>query len=118
MGNRISKVKKKPKPSSQRDKGYSNILHHLSKGKIAQGKHNKNIERLLKQIMATQDEEAGKLNALSTQLQKANDEIQKAIQDLKDALAAGGNTSPAVDAATDALTAKAQALDDIVPDAP
>lgn len=67
--------------------------------------------------MATQQEEADKLNALSTQLQKANDEIQKAIQDLKDAIAAGGATSPEVDAATEALTQKAQALDDIVPDA-
>ena len=64
------------------------------------------------------DEEAAKLNALNAQLGKASDEILKALQDLKDALAAAGQTSPEVDAATEALTAKAQALDDIVPDAP
>ena len=76
------------------------------------------IEHKLGQIMATQAEEAAKLTALSAQLSKANDEIQKAIADLKTALDAAGNTSPEVDAATDALTMKAQALDDIVPDAP
>lgn len=74
------------------------------------------IESNLRKIMSTQQEEADKLNELAAQLQKANDEIQKAIQDLKDALASAGNTSPEVDAATAALTAKAQALDDIVPD--
>jgi len=68
--------------------------------------------------MATQQEEADKLNAIAAQLAKANDELQKAIQDLKDALATAGSTTPEVDAATDALTQKAQALDDIVPDAP
>lgn len=109
---------KPPKPPSQRDRGYSNILHHLSKNEKKQAEHNPKIEKLLKTIMATQEEEAAKLNALSAQLQKANDEIQKAIADLKAAIAAGGATSAEVDAATEALTAKAQALDDIVPDAP
>ena len=68
--------------------------------------------------MASQAEEAAKLTALSEQLTKANDEIQKAIADLKTALDNAGQTSPEVDAATEALTAKAQALDDIVPDVP
>ena len=75
------------------------------------------LNRKADKIMASQQEEADKLNALGAQLSKASDEIQKALQDLKDALAAAGQTSPEVDAATDALTAKAQALDDIVPDA-
>lgn len=76
------------------------------------------INRKVDKIMASQQEEADKLNALATQLGKASDEILKAIQDLKDALAAAGSTSPEVDAATQALTEKAQALDDIVPDVP
>ena len=69
-------------------------------------------------IMASQQEEADKLNQLAIQLDKANTEIQNAIQQLKDALAAAGGTTPEVDAATANLTAKAQALDDVVPDAP
>src|SRR4051794_38281037 len=100
----MRKPVKKPRPPSQRDRGYSNLLRHMSKNDKKQNGKLKNIERILKNIMSTQQEEADKLNALSTQLQKANDEIQKAIQDLKDALAAGGATSPEVDAATGALT--------------
>lgn len=70
-----------------------------------------------KNIMATQDEEAAKLNAFADQLDKATTEIVAAVQALKDALAAAGNTNQAVDDATARLSTAAQKLDDLNPDA-
>lgn len=57
------------------------------------------------------------LNTISTQLSKAKDEIVKRIVDLEAALANAPIPADA-QAAIDALKAQAQALDDIVPDAP
>ena len=70
-----------------------------------------------KTILMKISELNGSLNALSTQLDKATGEIVAEIQTLKDALA---NVDIPADAkaSLDALTAKAQALDDLNPDAP
>lgn len=76
------------------------------------------LNRKVVKIMATQAEEAAKLAAIGDKLDKASAEILAAIEELKNALAAAGNTTPEVDAATERLTTAAQALDDIVPDVP
>jgi uncharacterized phage infection (PIP) family protein YhgE len=59
------------------------------------------------------------LGTIGSQLVKANGEIQTKIQALTDAVNAAGDTVPqdVADAVT-ALQTAAQALDDIVPDAP
>ena len=72
-----------------------------------------NNNHLIKKIMSTQAEVAAQLTALSTQLDKALAEIQAEIQKLTDAVAAAGNSTPEVDAALGALSAKVQALDDL-----
>jgi uncharacterized coiled-coil DUF342 family protein len=69
-------------------------------------------------IMATQAEAIAELQALKDQLVKANTEIQNKIQTLVDAANNAGNVSPELQAAIDDLKPAAQALDDIVPDAP
>lgn len=69
------------------------------------------INERLSKIMATQDQEAAALNAVSDQLTKAMGELTTALGNL-------GQTSPEVDAATAKLQAAAQALDDLEPDAP
>jgi DNA repair exonuclease SbcCD ATPase subunit len=76
------------------------------------------LNRKVSRIMASQAEEAAKLQAFGDQLDKATAEIVAAIQGLRDALADAGNTTPEVNAATDRLATAAQALDDIVPDVP
>lgn len=78
----------------------------------------KEILKDVQKIMATQSEEAAKLQAIGDQLDKATAEIVAAVQQLKDALAAAGNTTPEVDTATDRLSKAAQALDDLNPDQP
>ena len=119
----MPKPDKKPKPPTQRDRGYTNLLHHISKNDKKQNEQfrklreqTKEIERLLEQIMATQEEVAAKLAAVGDKLDKATQEILAAIQALKDAVAAGGASSPEVDAAIQRLETEAQALDDINPD--
>lgn len=64
-----------------------------------------------RQLMSTQET----IDAVVTQLGKAKDEIVTEIGKLNEQIAAAGVTDQ-VD--TTALTAAAQALDDIVPDAP
>ncbi len=82
--------------------------------------------------MASQSEEAAMITELKqgvsdvgAQLSKALAEIQAKIQQLTDAVAAAGATSPEVDAATadakaavEALKPISQALDDLNPDQP
>lgn len=63
--------------------------------------------------MATQAEQAAKLNAIGDKLDKAKAEIVAAVQALKDALATAGTTSPEVDAAVVRLEGSAQGLDDL-----
>jgi len=128
---------KKPKAPSQRDRGYSNILHHLSEAskarKTAQKQNNDTLKQILKgikELMATAAESAAELAEIKTgltdvktQLQKAFDEITAKIQALVDAANNAGNTPPEVQAAIDDLKSVdlksvSQALDDIVPDQP
>lgn len=71
----------------------------------------------IKKIMASQAEDAQVLRDLLAQLQKANAEIQAKIQALVDA-AANAPVSTELQSAIDDLKPAAQALDDIVPDAP
>jgi uncharacterized membrane protein YfbV (UPF0208 family) len=68
-------------------------------------------------IMATQAEAAAQLATITSQLVKANTEIQARIQALIDA-AANVDLTPELQAAVDGLKPAAQALDDIVPDQP
>ena len=72
----------------------------------------------MKKLMASQQEIADALNAVGTQLSKASSEVVAKISELEAAVAAGGQSSPEVDAAVANLKTAAQALDDIVPDAP
>jgi hypothetical protein len=62
-------------------------------------------------IMTDQTTLAATLSSIADQLTKATAEIVAAI-------AAAGNTTPAVDAAVAKLQGLAQALDDLNPDAP
>lgn len=71
-----------------------------------------------KKIMATQKEAADKVNAVAAELAKANTEIQAKIQALVDAAGNADNVSTELQTAIDNLVPAAQALDDIVPDAP
>lgn len=74
-------------------------------------RHQLTIIKKQKQIQMNQEELKTALSGVATTLNKAKDEILNA-------LANSGNTSPEVDAAVQALGDVAQALDNIVPDAP
>lgn len=75
------------------------------------------LNNKIEAIMATQQELAQQISAVTTELSKVNDEIQAKIQTLVDAASNAGNVSPELQAAVDALVPAAQKLDDIVPDA-
>lgn len=79
------------------------------------------IDERLSKIMATQVELAAALEALTAQMAKIGGEttsLVTKVQELTDALAAAGNTSPAVDAALAALQAQAGVVDGMVGDLP
>jgi hypothetical protein len=76
------------------------------------------IDQLERHIMATMAELQASLDTIGDQLAKASAEIVAEIQTLKDELAAGGITTPGVDASVARLTGFAQALDDLNPDQP
>ena len=78
----------------------------------------KQINKTLKKIMATQEEVAGQLAALTAQVEKVKTEIQANLDALAEAIAAQGNATPEVEAALAALTASVQGADDLNPDAP
>jgi len=78
----------------------------------------KKINKTLKKIMATQEEVAGQLAALTAQVEKVKTEIQANLDALAEAIAAQGNATPEVEAALAALTASVQGADDLNPDAP
>ena len=105
------------KPFTQRDRGYTNLLHHMSKNDTKQNQHNQKIERLLKQIMATQDEAAAQLEAVNSELQKIGTETQTLLDKIT-ALenATPADVSPALQSAIDAVVAQAKVVDDLVPD--
>lgn len=67
--------------------------------------------------MATQDEEAARLEAIGDKLDKAKAEILSAVEALRAALAEAGNTSAGVEAATARIEGIAQGFDDLNPDA-
>lgn len=69
-------------------------------------------------IMANQAEQAAKLRTLASQLNKSKAEIIAAVDTLKQAIEAGGNSTEEVDDATAALETAVQGLDDLNPDAP
>jgi hypothetical protein len=73
------------------------------------------IKQILKEIKMTGAEALTAIQAVGTQLQKAQAEIVQKITDLEAALA-NANLSPEAEAALADLKAKAQGLDDIVPD--
>lgn len=56
------------------------------------------------------------IRQVTQQLAKAEDEIQRKIKDLTDAIANADNVDPEIVAAVAPLQVAAQALDDIVPD--
>lgn len=66
----------------------------------------------------TQEELLAELTALKAQNEKAKGEIVGKIATLEAAIAAGGSTSPEVDAALADLKGSIQGTDDLVPDAP
>lgn len=79
------------------------------------------IERKVDRLTMTQDELATKLGEVTAQVAKIGTEVSATLQkvtELEAALAAAGNTTPAVDAALAALKAQAQKTDDLIPDAP
>jgi hypothetical protein len=73
--------------------------------------------RTLEKILATNAELQASLTELGTQLDKAHGEIVAKVAALEAAIAAGGNTTPEVDAALVALKGKVQTLDDLNADA-
>jgi hypothetical protein len=73
--------------------------------------------KLLEIIMASNAQLQQDLTDLGTQVDKVAAEITKRIADLEAAIAAGGASSPEVDAALAALKTKVQSLDDVTPDA-
>lgn len=70
------------------------------------------------QMSQTQEEAAAQLANILAQLTKAKEEIVTKIQALIDAAANADSVAPALQTAIDDLAPIAQALDDIVPDAP
>lgn len=68
--------------------------------------------------MATQAEHAQQLRDILAQNEKARTEVLTRIQELENALANAGATTPEVDEAMAALRASVQADDDLNPDAP
>ena len=71
--------------------------------------------------MANQDQAAEILEAQSAKLDKIGletDGLKAEVQELKDAAAAGGEVTPRLQAAIDAVVTRTQAIDDKVADAP
>lgn len=76
------------------------------------------LDKILEQIIMTNDELQASLADLTAQADKARSEIVAKIAELEAAIAAGGGTTPAVDAALAALKGSVQSLDDLNPDVP
>ncbi len=71
----------------------------------------------IKRIIMNQAQELAALQALTTQVGKANDEVLAKLKALQDTID-NNPVSPEVEAAVAALTTAVQKVDDIVPDAP
>jgi hypothetical protein len=76
-----------------------------------------NVIQLLRKIIMNQTELAQALEDLKAQADKAKGEIVTKIQTLEDAIAAGGVTTPEVDAALADLKGSVQGIDDLNKDA-
>jgi ABC-type transporter Mla subunit MlaD len=82
------------------------------------------LRELLRRMMTmgqTMDELAAELAAVTAAVAKIGTETSATLQkvaDLEAALAAGGMTSPEVDAALDALKAQVNLVDSLIPDSP
>lgn len=66
--------------------------------------------------MATQQELAEQLTALTAQVEKSRAEVVAKVTALEEALANAGGTTPEVDAALTNLKAAVQSVDDLNPD--
>ena len=78
------------------------------------------INLRLEKILSTQAELATQIDGVTAQVAKIGTETQSLltkISDLTDLLAAGGQTTPEVDAAVAALVAQAAIVDNLVVDA-
>ena len=78
------------------------------------------INKRLEIIMGTQAELAAQINEVTNTVAKIGVETQSLltkVTELTDLLAAGGNTTPEVDAAIAALVAQAAVVDELVADA-
>lgn len=78
------------------------------------------LDQKVNRIMSTQDQLASDLAAVSSQVAKIGTEtgtLVAKVAELEAALASGGTTTPAVDAALAALKAQVQVVDDLVADA-
>ena len=69
-------------------------------------------------LMATKEEVTAQIVAATEQTNKIISEVQTATAALSDAIAAAGNSTPAMDAALAGLKAALQVADDLNPDAP
>ncbi len=80
------------------------------------------IDGHLHKIMDTQAQTAAKVQAVTNELVKVGTETRSLLTKIDDLTAiintGAVNTSPELQAAVDALTAQAQLVDDLVPDAP
>lgn len=72
------------------------------------------INRKVNTIMATQAEHAAELVQVKADLVEAQAELLAKIQELSDAIANAGNTTPEVDAALAEVKALSTALKDVV----
>ncbi len=79
-----------------------------------------NITALLEKIMLSQADLIVQVKAATDQLVKIGTETTTLLQKITDltAIIAAGPVTPEMQAAVDALTAQAQVVDDLVPDAP
>lgn len=76
------------------------------------------IESLRSYIMSTQAELAASLQALADKTDKIIAEVQASTAELQAAIAAAGNSTPAIDAAMLRLSTALQVADDLNPDVP
>lgn len=77
----------------------------------------KQFFQLKELIMASNAELTARLEALATRAEKVKAEVTKAIQDLRDVIAAGGETSPEVEAALVKAETAVGGIDELNPDA-
>jgi hypothetical protein len=75
-------------------------------------------DQMIGAIMATKEELEAQLAALADQSEKVRDEVVAGIQQLRDELAASGQTTPGIDAAVARIAGAMGVMDAIHDDAP